>query len=59
MRGTLLLLLLLPLALALLLRPALHPLVDDKVGLHSEDLLQILLQDLPSLRLGGRCLFRT
>jgi len=35
MRGTLLLLLLLPLALALLLRPTLHPLVDDKVGLHS------------------------
>ena len=57
MRGTLLLLLL-PLALALLLRPSLHPLVDDKVGLHSEHLFQILLQDFPSLRVGGRCLFR-
>ena len=58
MRGTLLLLLLLPLALALLLRPALHPLVDDKVSLHYEHLHQILLQDLSNLRLGGWCLFR-
>ena len=58
MRGTLLLLLLLPLALALLLRPALHPLVDDKVGLHSKNLLQILLQNFSSLRLGSWWLFR-
>lgn len=49
---------LLLLALTLFLRPALHPLVDDKVGLHSEHVLEILLQDLPTLRLDSRCLFR-
>jgi hypothetical protein len=51
MRGTLVLLLLMLLALTLLLRATLHPLVDDKVGLHSQNLLQILLQDLPALRI--------
>ena len=58
MRGTVLLLLLMLLALTLLLRAALHPLVDDKVGLHSEHLFQILLQDLPALRLSGKWLLR-
>jgi hypothetical protein len=57
MWGTVLLILLL-LALTLLLRAALHPLVDDKIGLHSEHLLQILLQDLSALRLCGKCLLR-
>jgi hypothetical protein len=58
MRGTVLLLLLMLLALTLFLRTALHPLIDDKVGLHSEHLLQILLQDLPTLRLSGKWLLR-
>jgi hypothetical protein len=58
MRGTVLLLLLMLLALTLLLRATLHPLVDDKVGLHSEHLLQILLQELPALRLSGKWLLR-
>ena len=58
MRWTVLLLLLMLLALTLLLRATLHPLVDDKVSLHPEHLLQILLQDLPTLRLGRKCLLR-
>lgn len=58
MRRTLVLLLLMLLALTLLLRATLHPLVDDKVGLHSQNLLQILLQYLPALRISGKCLLR-
>jgi hypothetical protein len=58
MRGTLVLLLLMLLALTLLLRATLHPLVDDKVGLHSKHLLQILLQDLPALILCRKWLLR-